>query len=60
MLDALRRNYFDALARREALVGFSEPCFASMILAGPTPLARLRELPEVLRRIAAGQPGGRV
>lgn len=45
-LECLRRTYFEALARREELIGFSEPGFARMILTSPTLLARLRELHE--------------
>ncbi|GLY69277.1 TetR/AcrR family transcriptional regulator [Amycolatopsis taiwanensis] len=46
VLECLRRHYFEALARRDALIGFTEPGFARMILTSPTLLARLRELHE--------------
>lgn len=45
-LECLRCTYFESLARRDALIGFSEPGFARMILTSPTLLARLRELHE--------------
>ncbi|MCP2163955.1 TetR/AcrR family transcriptional regulator [Goodfellowiella coeruleoviolacea] len=42
--DALRRAYFAALDRRDALLGFSGVEFARLITESPTLLARLREL----------------
>ena len=45
-LVALRRAYFDALARRDAAAGFSRPEFARMLTGSPALLARLREVDE--------------
>lgn len=46
VLAAARRAYFEALSRRDALIGFSSADFARMIRASPPLLARLRELHE--------------
>ncbi|HKS45301.1 MAG TPA: TetR/AcrR family transcriptional regulator [Amycolatopsis sp.] len=46
LLAAFRRHYFEALDRQDAMIGFSDPDFARMILTSPTLLARLRELHE--------------
>ncbi|RKT88516.1 DNA-binding transcriptional regulator, AcrR family [Saccharopolyspora antimicrobica] len=45
-LAALRRAYFEDLARRDAMLGFSSPSFARLITESPTLLARLREIHE--------------
>ncbi|MER7080506.1 transcriptional regulator, TetR family [Saccharopolyspora kobensis] len=45
-LAALRRAYFEDLARRDAMLGFSGPSFARLIAGSPTLLARLREIHE--------------
>ena len=67
-LGALREAYFDALERRDALLGFSGPSFAGLVLGSPTLVARLREIDEQREHAladalagegtAAGQPGG--
>jgi AcrR family transcriptional regulator len=41
---ALRRAYFAALDRRDALIGFSGPPFVRLISDSPALLARLREI----------------
>ncbi|WP_246128001.1 TetR family transcriptional regulator [Amycolatopsis rhizosphaerae] len=46
VLAAARRAYFEALSRRDALIGFSSADFARMIRTSPPLLARLRELHE--------------
>ncbi|GAB3565858.1 TetR/AcrR family transcriptional regulator [Amycolatopsis endophytica] len=46
LVAAHRRAWFDGLERRDALLGFSGPEFAGMIVGSPTLLARLRELHE--------------
>ncbi|MER7015422.1 TetR/AcrR family transcriptional regulator [Saccharopolyspora sp. NPDC000359] len=45
-LAALRRAYFEDLARRDAMLGFSGPDFARLLAGSPTLLARLREIHE--------------
>ncbi|TVT20430.1 TetR family transcriptional regulator [Amycolatopsis acidiphila] len=46
VLDTTRQAYFDALDRRDALLGFSGREFAKLIVSSPVLLARLRELHE--------------
>ncbi|MEV0705359.1 TetR/AcrR family transcriptional regulator [Saccharopolyspora sp. NPDC050389] len=50
---ALRRAYFEALARRDALIGFSGAEFVRVISGSPTLLARLREIHEQRERALA-------
>lgn len=45
-LDALRRGYFDALARQDAVLGFAGIEFVELITGSPTLRARLREIHE--------------
>ncbi|MER5390004.1 TetR/AcrR family transcriptional regulator [Saccharopolyspora sp. NPDC002686] len=45
-LAALRRTYFEDLAQRDAMLGFSGQDFARLIAGSPTLLARLREIHE--------------
>jgi AcrR family transcriptional regulator len=45
-LAALRRDYFAALDRRDAAIGFSGQIFVQMITESPALLARLREIHE--------------
>ncbi|MEU9837435.1 TetR family transcriptional regulator [Streptosporangium sp. NPDC048047] len=60
-LAALRRDYFAALERRDALLGFSGRPFARTVTGSPALLARLRELHEqretALAAVLAGEPG---
>ncbi|MGW5363504.1 TetR/AcrR family transcriptional regulator [Actinopolymorpha pittospori] len=64
-LGALREAYFDALERRDALLGFSGPSFAGLVLGSPTLVARLREIDEQREHALAealtdeGTPAGR-
>ncbi|MEV5543886.1 TetR/AcrR family transcriptional regulator [Saccharopolyspora shandongensis] len=50
---ALRRAYFEALARRDALIGFSGAEFVRVISGSPTLQARLREIHEQRERALA-------
>ncbi|MGW1681131.1 hypothetical protein [Saccharopolyspora sp. NPDC002376] len=43
---SLRRTYFEDLAQRDAMLGFSSRKFARLIAESPTLLARLREIHE--------------
>jgi AcrR family transcriptional regulator len=54
VLAGLRRAYFASLDARDALLGFSGPDFARMVLSSPTLLARLRELHEEREDALAG------
>ncbi|MFB4296338.1 TetR/AcrR family transcriptional regulator [Actinomadura sp. NTSP31] len=45
-LAALRRAFLDAVARHDAVIGFSGPGFARMITESPALVARLREFHE--------------
>jgi AcrR family transcriptional regulator len=45
-LTALRRAFLDAVARRDAVIGFSGTGFARMITESPALVARLREFHE--------------
>jgi AcrR family transcriptional regulator len=44
VLEALRRSYLEALARRDPLIGFAGRPFVRMVAASPTLQARLREI----------------
>ncbi|MGI6874230.1 TetR/AcrR family transcriptional regulator [Amycolatopsis sp. 3B14] len=46
LVPAFREAWFGGLERRDALLGFSGPEFARMVVESPTLLARLRELHE--------------
>jgi AcrR family transcriptional regulator len=46
-LTALRRQFLAAVPRHHAVIGFSSPEFARMIIDSPTLIARLRELHEL-------------
>ncbi|MEU1529812.1 hypothetical protein [Streptomyces fagopyri] len=62
-LTALRREYLAAVARKDALAGFSGPEFARMITSSPTLAARLRELhqqrEDALAEALAAETGAR-
>ena len=53
LVEAHRRAWFEALDRRDPLIGFAGPEFARMVLDSPTLLARLRELHEDSERVLA-------
>jgi AcrR family transcriptional regulator len=46
LLDAVRRDYAEALARKDATLGVSSQRFAAMVAASPVLLGRVRELLE--------------
>ncbi|MGK8489784.1 TetR/AcrR family transcriptional regulator [Nocardia asiatica] len=50
---ALRRDYLDAVARHDPVVGFSGPEFARMIADSPALVARLREFHDERERALA-------
>ncbi|WP_217696717.1 TetR/AcrR family transcriptional regulator [Micromonospora avicenniae] len=56
--DALRRRYQDAVARREAVVGFAGAPFVQLVEESPALTARLRELFELRERALAAQLAG--
>ncbi|WP_233563274.1 TetR/AcrR family transcriptional regulator [Micromonospora musae] len=53
--DSLRRRYAEAVARREALVGFAGAPFVRLVQESPALAARLRELFELRERALAAQ-----
>src|SRR5215472_12178126 len=44
MLAAIRRDYAEAVARADVMLGVSSPAFAGMILSSPVLLGRVREM----------------
>ncbi|WP_431043111.1 TetR/AcrR family transcriptional regulator [Streptomyces sp. P1-3] len=52
-LAALRRAFLAAVERRDPVIGFSGPVFASMVAESPTLTARLRDLHEQRERALA-------
>lgn len=54
-LDAVRRRYADAVARRDALVGFAAPPFVRLIEESPALTARLRELHDLREQALAAR-----
>ncbi len=52
-LAAIRRDYLDAVARRDALIGFSRPAVARMIEGSPVLRTRLRDIMEQRERALA-------
>ena len=53
LLDAVRRDYAEALARGDVTLGLSSQQFAAMVAASPVLLARMREILELREQALA-------